>query len=58
MLDLIKMVKSKNGLPKYDVEIIGENTGRILQGRRFMNGIHECLEAKKFRIARTEGTKI
>ena len=47
--------RDKNGLPKYDVEIIGENTGRILQGRRFMNGIHECLEAKEARIARTEG---
>ena len=49
--------RDKNGLPKYDVEIIGENTGRILQGRRFMNGIHECLEAKEARIARTEGRK-
>lgn len=49
--------KDKDGLPKYDVEIIGENTGRILQGRRFMNGIHECLEAKEARIARTEGRK-
>ena len=49
--------KDKDGLPKYNVEIIGENTGRILQGRRFMNGIHECLEAKEARIARTEGRK-
>ena len=49
--------KDKDGLPKYNLEIIGENTGRILQGRRFMNGIHECLEAKEARIARTEGRK-
>ena len=49
--------KDQNGLPKYDVEIIGENTGRILQGRRFMNGIHECLEAKESRIARLEHRK-
>ena len=49
--------KDKDGLPKYNLEIIGENTGRILQGRRFMNGIHECLEAKEARIARVEGRK-
>ena len=42
---------SKSGKPNYIVEIIGESTGRILHGRRFMNGIHESIEAKENYIA-------
>lgn len=47
--------KTKDGLPNYSVEIIGESTGRILHGRRFMNGLHESIEAKEAYIARKEG---
>ena len=47
--------KTKDGLPNYSVEIIGESTGRILHGRRFMNGLHESIEAKEAYIAKKEG---
>lgn len=46
--------RDENGMPKYTVQIIGESTGRILQGRRFMNGLHECIEAKENYIAMKE----
>ncbi len=47
--------KTKDGFPNYTVEIIGESTGRILHGRRFMNGLHESIEAKEAYIAKKEG---
>ena len=47
--------KTKKGLPNYVVEIIGESTGRVLHGRRFMNGLHESIEAKEAYIAKKEG---
>ena len=30
-----------------EVVIIDEGTGRISEGRRFSDGLHQCLEAKK-----------
>lgn len=50
-----KNKKTNDGLPNYVVEIIGESTGRILHGRRYMNGIHESIEAKEAYIAKKEG---
>ena len=50
-----KNKKTSDGLPNYVVEIIGESTGRILHGRRYMNGIHESIEAKEAYIAKKEG---
>ncbi len=47
--------KSKDGVQNYKVEIIGESTGRVLTGRRYMGGLHELIEAKEAYIAKKEG---
>ena len=40
--------------PQGEVLIVDEHTGRVMQGRRFSNGLHQALEAKEHVEVKTE----